>query len=142
LSITYSTRVRAAIFWIAGLVLIATPLLGRKYAWIGYLQKGHWRSNAFEYWLVLSLIIGLVSQAVFMSHSGALFDYEFNITERKEADRIKSEYVSTVSHELRMPLTSIKSSIGLVTSGNLGELPGQSARMIEAMVVKPGGDAG
>jgi PAS domain S-box-containing protein len=47
-------------------------------ALIGYLRKGHWRSDAFEHWLVLSLIIGLVGQAVFMSFSGGLFDYEFD----------------------------------------------------------------
>ena len=46
---------------------------------IGYLKKGHWRFDAFEHWLVLSLIVGLVGQALFMSHSGQLFDYEFDV---------------------------------------------------------------
>ena len=54
-----------------------------------------------------------------------------DITDRKEADRMKSEFVSTVSHELRTPLTVIKGSLGLVTSGNFGEMPEPSARMIE-----------
>ncbi len=48
-------------------------------ALIGYLRKGHWRNNHFEHWLILSLIIGFVGQAVFMSHSGVLFDYEFDV---------------------------------------------------------------
>ena len=48
-------------------------------ALIGYLKKGLWRDDFFEHWLVLSLIVGFIGQAVFMSHSGQLFDYEFDI---------------------------------------------------------------
>lgn len=54
------------------------PALFFLLALIAYLRKGHWRDDAFEHWLVLSLIIGLVGQAVFMSFSGGLFDYEFD----------------------------------------------------------------
>lgn len=48
-------------------------------ALLGYLRKGEWRRDAFEHWLVLSLIVGLVTQAVYMPFSGALFDYEFDM---------------------------------------------------------------
>jgi len=48
-------------------------------ALIGYLYKGAWKQDVFEHWLVLSLIIGFVSQAVFMSFSGTLFDIEFDV---------------------------------------------------------------
>jgi len=48
-------------------------------ALIGYLRKGHWRHDPFEHWLVLSLIVGLVGQAVFMSHSAEVFDSDFDI---------------------------------------------------------------
>ncbi len=54
------------------------PALFLLLALIGYLRKGRWRVDAFEHWLVLSLIIGLVGQAVFMSFSAGLFDYEFD----------------------------------------------------------------
>ncbi len=47
-------------------------------ALVGYLQKGHWRRDAFEHWLVLSLIVGFMGQALFMSLSGQLFDYQFD----------------------------------------------------------------
>ena len=47
-------------------------------ALVGYLRKGAWRHDAFEHWLVLSLVVGLVAQAAFMSHSGQLFDFEFD----------------------------------------------------------------
>jgi PAS domain S-box-containing protein len=54
------------------------PALFFLLALIGYLKKGHWRTDNFEHWIVISLIIGFISQAVFMSHSGELFDYEFD----------------------------------------------------------------
>lgn len=44
----------------------------------GYLWKGAWRHNAFEHWLVLALITGFASEAVFMASSGQLFDMAFD----------------------------------------------------------------
>ena len=46
-----------------------------------------------------------------------------DISERKEIDRLKNEFVSIVSHELRTPLTSIRGSLGLMEGGAVGELP-------------------
>jgi len=46
-----------------------------------------------------------------------------DITERKELDRAKSEFISTASHELRTPLTSIRGALGMVINGKLGHLP-------------------
>ncbi len=54
------------------------PALFFLLALIGYLKKGLWRDDFFEHWLVLSLIVGFIGQAVFMSNSGQLFDYEFD----------------------------------------------------------------
>ncbi|MFT5094796.1 MAG: PAS domain S-box-containing protein, partial [Porticoccaceae bacterium] len=48
-------------------------------ALMGYLRKGEWRSDAFEHWCVMSLILGLISQAVVMSRSHALFDAMFDL---------------------------------------------------------------
>lgn len=48
------------------------------YALLAYLKKGKWINDTFEHWLVLSLIVNFVSQAVFMSCSGHLFDFEFD----------------------------------------------------------------
>jgi len=47
-------------------------------ALIGYLHKGGWKENSFEHWLVLSLIVGFISQAVFMPFSFQLFDFQFD----------------------------------------------------------------
>ena len=55
------------------------PALFFLLALIGYLWKGSWKTDVFEHWLVLSLVVGLVGQAVFMSFSGRLFDLEFDL---------------------------------------------------------------
>ena len=57
-----------------------------------------------------------------------------DITDRREAERAKSEFTSLVSHELRTPLTSIRGSLGLLESGVLGPLPPKGQRMIEIAV--------
>jgi diguanylate cyclase (GGDEF)-like protein/PAS domain S-box-containing protein len=47
-------------------------------ALIGYLRKGKWKTDVFEHWLVLSLIVGFMGQAMFMSFSGQVFDMMFD----------------------------------------------------------------
>jgi signal transduction histidine kinase len=48
-----------------------------------------------------------------------------------EQQRLKNEFISTVSHELRTPLTSIRGSLGLLTGGVAGPLPGPVAEMVD-----------
>jgi PAS domain S-box-containing protein len=52
-----------------------------------------------------------------------------DVTERREMERIKDEFVSVVSHELRTPLTAIRGALGLLDSGALEGSPEQAARM-------------
>ena len=54
-----------------------------------------------------------------------------DITERKEVERMKNEFISLVSHELRTPLTSIRGALGLVSGGVLGEIPAEARTMID-----------
>ncbi len=44
-----------------------------------------------------------------------------DVTQRMANERLKQEFVSIVSHELRTPVTSIKGSLGLLTSGILDD---------------------
>jgi PAS domain S-box-containing protein len=53
-----------------------------------------------------------------------------DVTERREMERIKDEFVSVVSHELRTPLTAIRGALGLIDSNALDDKPEQAARMI------------
>jgi two-component system, OmpR family, sensor histidine kinase VicK len=45
-----------------------------------------------------------------------------DITERKQLEQMKDDFVGTVSHELRTPLTAIKGFIELVADGDVGPL--------------------
>ncbi|WP_338848044.1 ATP-binding protein [Massilia sp. W12] len=53
-----------------------------------------------------------------------------DLTERLQADKLKSEFVATVNHELRTPLTSVIGSIGLLLGGAAGAL---SARQLQLL---------
>ena len=54
-----------------------------------------------------------------------------DVTQRREVDRLKNEFVSMVSHELRTPLTAIRGSLGLLAGGALGPLSAPAGRMVE-----------
>jgi signal transduction histidine kinase/CHASE1-domain containing sensor protein len=62
--------------------------------------------------------------------SGAL-SFVRDITETRQADRLKREFISVVSHELRTPLTSIRGSIGLVAHGAAGKLPEKAKELLQ-----------
>ena len=52
-----------------------------------------------------------------------------DVTQRREVDRMKNEFLSVVSHELRTPLTSIRGSLGLLAGGTLGDLTPRAQSM-------------
>ncbi|MFT4216329.1 MAG: ATP-binding protein [Micropruina sp.] len=62
--------------------------------------------------------------------SGAVVVFR-DVSQRREMDRMKQEFISFVSHELRTPLTSIRGALGLISGGTFGELPPKAAKMID-----------
>lgn len=54
-----------------------------------------------------------------------------DISKRKHAEKMRADFVATISHELRSPLTSIKGSLSLVAAGTLGDLPDRPRQLIE-----------
>lgn len=73
-----------------------------------------------------------------MSRDGHFYDYEArivssgeqevlalvrDITERKHIERMRNEFISILTHDLRTSLTSIRGALGLIAKGMAGELP-------------------
>lgn len=73
-----------------------------------------------------SILWGLASVGVIRGEDGMpefFLTMVQDVTELKRVDEMKNEFISTVSHELRSPLTSIRGSLGLLAGGVAGELP-------------------
>ncbi len=54
-----------------------------------------------------------------------------DISDRRAMERMKDEFISIVSHELRTPLTSLKGSLSLLLTGQIGSLSSKGQRMLE-----------
>ena len=50
------------------------PAIFFAWAFVGYLAKGNWRHDAFEHWLLVSLLIGLMTNAAYMTMAREPFD--------------------------------------------------------------------
>lgn len=54
-----------------------------------------------------------------------------NITEFKERDEAKTNFIATISHELKTPISSIKMSLKLMKDKRVGELNGEQQQLLE-----------
>jgi signal transduction histidine kinase len=53
-----------------------------------------------------------------------------DVTERHEVERLKQEFVSIVSHDLKTPLTAIQNSLYLLGAGSLGSLTERGQQIV------------
>lgn len=64
---------------------------------------------------------------------GAYYCVAHDVTERKELETAKQEFVAMVSHDLRSPLTSMRVSLGLFLNGAFGEPEPKAKKRLVAM---------
>lgn len=53
-----------------------------------------------------------------------------DITDRKQVEKVKDEFISIVSHELRTPLTAVHGAVRLLEGGAAGPLPPQAQQLV------------
>jgi diguanylate cyclase (GGDEF)-like protein/PAS domain S-box-containing protein len=80
-------------------------------ALIGYMQKGRWRSEPFEHWLVLSLIVNFVTQATFMSTSEHLYDASFDAAHFLKLGSYNCVLIGLLASMYRLFWTSISEPV-------------------------------
>lgn len=57
-----------------------------------------------------------------------------NVTDFKELERVKTDFVSTVSHEFKTPLTSIIMGASMLQGGHLGALRKEQAEVVQTII--------
>lgn len=62
----------------------------------------------------------------------SLFCVAHDISDRKEVERVKQEFVAVISHELRTPLTSLQMTLSLLLDGTYGTLSGTAQKRIRS----------
>jgi PAS domain S-box-containing protein len=78
------------------------------------------------------LIVEALWSATWSEKEEAFFCVAHDITQRKEVERIKQEFLSMVSHDLRTPLTSIQFSLAIILEQSKEKLPGEVIEELEA----------
>lgn len=74
--------------------------------------------------------IDILFSAYWSSEEKTYFCVLHDITERKDAERIKQEVIAMVSHDLRTPLTAVRHLHEMLVLGKAGELPEAAKTLI------------
>lgn len=67
--------------------------------------------------------IDLLWSVYWSQADGLFFCSTHDVTDRKQIERLKQDFYSMVTHDLRTPLTSVKGMVTLITEGAFGAFP-------------------
>jgi len=79
------------------------------------------------------VVVSVVGVAMIIFAVGVIVVQSFD--KMANANRMKTEFVSIVSHQLRTPLSSLKWSLGLMLSGRIGRLEGKQLEQAEILKI-------
>jgi PAS domain S-box-containing protein len=90
-------------------------------------EKRYYHKSGRTIWVLVSIALVRDSRG----NPGYFVGHVQDLTEQREMDRMKSEFISMVSHELRTPLTSIKGSLGLILGAMAEGLPDRTRGLLD-----------
>ncbi|MEB3292446.1 MAG: PAS domain-containing sensor histidine kinase [Synechococcales bacterium] len=67
-------------------------------------------------------------------HCTGHYGFTRDISERRDLDRLKDEFISIASHELKTPLTALSGALDLLAGGLLQHQPEQAQKMIQIAI--------
>lgn len=80
------------------------------------IQQVLWQS-----YIILGIIVLIV--IMLLSNNTKIFEYLALYRKLQEVDKMKDEFISIASHELRAPITGVSGYISMMQEGTFGELP-------------------
>ncbi|MFH1046946.1 MAG: HAMP domain-containing sensor histidine kinase [Patescibacteria group bacterium] len=87
------------------------------------------RSNLF--WSYAWLAITMLIVVLILASNTRLFQYALLFKRLKEVDKMKDDFISMASHELRAPITAIKGYTSLFLEDAFGKLEGRSREVMK-----------
>ena len=79
----------------------------------------------------LILILTVLVVLLLVSNQARLFGYALTLSKLKEIDKVKDNFISMASHELRSPLTAVKGYLEFFREKNEGNVDDESRRYLE-----------
>ena len=76
-------------------------------------------------------VVDILWSAQWSNREKSWFCVAHDISERKQAEQMKREFVAMISHDLRTPLTSVELSLDLVCRGAFGALTDKATQRVE-----------
>lgn len=75
----------------------------------------------WQSYIILGVIVLIV--ILLLSNNTKIFEYLALYRKLQEVDKMKDEFISIASHELRAPITGVSGYISMMQEGTFGELP-------------------